>query len=157
MSKFTSKSVLLGHWPPGLFLPQGGASGMAHCWVWVALLHGLDGPLLGRASQRAWQGYTVQRVWSMAIGPVWEAMIHVTSCHLPPLPACSPSAAAQLLSLLKSIFRAGWFLPSKTGKRVVKQEGVVFFFLFFFLSFLDILLWAVGQYVHVSHTLASLY
>lgn len=77
----------------------------------------------GQAS-RAWHGYTGQGVWSMAIGPVWDALIHATSCHLPPLPACSLSAAARLLSLIMSIFRAGRFLPSKMGKCVLKQEGV---------------------------------
>ncbi len=138
VSKFTSNGVLLGQWPPGLAstpgrVQQGRPTAgcvwpfrmalMAHCWA-------------GQADQ-AWQGYTGQGAWSMAIGPVWEALIHATSCHLPPLPACSPSAAARLRSLLMSIFRAGWFLPSKTGKCVVEQEGVcvcvcVFLLMYFF-------------------------
>lgn len=64
----------------------------------------------------------------MAIGPVWEALIHTTSCHLPPLPACSPSAAAWLRSPLMSIFRAGWFLPSKTGNVLWNRKVRLFFF-----------------------------
>lgn len=95
----------------------------------------------------------------MAIGPVWDALIHATSCHLPPLPACSLSAAARLLSLIMSIFRAGRFLPSKMGKCVLKQEGVCVCvcarMFFFFLSFLDILLCTVGQLVHVSRSPAG--
>lgn len=67
----------------------------------------------------------------MAIGPVWEALIHATSCHLPPLPACSPSAAARLLSPLMSIFRAGWFLPSKTGNVLWNRKVRGIFFCFF--------------------------
>lgn len=109
-----------------------------HCWT-------------GQTS-RVWHGYTGQGVWSMAIGPVWDALIHATSCHLPPLPACSLSAAARLLSLIMSIFRAGRFLPSKMGKCVLKQEGVC---VHFFLSFLDILLCTGGQLVHVSRSPAG--
>lgn len=112
---------------------------MAHCWE-------------GQAS-RAWQGCSGQGVWGMAIGPVWEALIHTTSCHLPPLPACSPSAAAWLLSLLMSIFRAGWFLPSKTGKCVVEQQGVCFFCLFVVVVFLRHTIVHRGQLVHTFHTL----
>lgn len=87
----------------------------------------------------------------MAIGPVWDALIHATSCHLPPLPACSPSAAARLLSLLMSIFRAGRFLPSKMGKCVVEREGVCTRVCFFF-GFFDILPRTVGQLVHMFPT-----
>lgn len=126
---FTPSRVLSGHWPPGLsftprrfieiwptpgFIPPPTPSSrvalMGHCWAGQAI--------------RVWQGYTRQWAWIMATGPVWDALIHTTSCHLSPFPACSPSAAARLLSPLMSIFRAGWFLASKMGKCVVEQQGV---------------------------------
>lgn len=58
---------------------------MARCWVWVSILHSLVSPLVRRAGL-AELHWAESVKYSMTIGPVWEGLIHATSCHLPPLP-----------------------------------------------------------------------
>lgn len=63
---------------------------MAHYWVWVALLHGPDGPLLGRAGQPGLAGLC--RAGSMKYGhrpslgstdPRYQLPSSSPSCMLP--------------------------------------------------------------------------
>lgn len=98
------------------------------------ILHGFDRPLLCRAGPPCLVG--LHREWSMAVGPAWEALIHATSCHLPHVPTCSPSAAVRLLSSVMSIFRPGWFLPSKMRRMCCETGRWGLFWLFVVCVFL---------------------
>lgn len=102
---FTTESVLLAPRPPGhACTPRRSISDGLHPGCFC-----VASPALCCAGQvhPAPQDCAGQGKRSMAIGPVWEALIHTTSCHLPLISACSPSAAAQPLSSVMSIFRAG--------------------------------------------------
>lgn len=126
---------------------------MAHCWVWVALLRGLDGPLLGRAGQPGLAGLH----WAGSMRYGYRPSLGSTDPHYQ-LPSSSPSCMLPFRCCVASLSFSCLFLELadfyllKRANVLWNRKVCCFFCLFVVVVFLRHTIVHSGQLVHTFHT-----